>query len=54
MLHKPTHIDKDYNLTDAENLKLNGYDPAVYIILDDGEVVIDSCLNCWEDNIYDW
>ena len=51
---KPTHIDKDYNLTDAENLKNNGYDPEVYIILKDGAVVIDSCLNCWDDDLSYW
>ena len=51
---KPTHIDKDYNLTNAENLKKHGYDPAVYIILKDGKVVIDSCLNCWDDDLSYW
>ena len=51
---KLTRIDKDHNLTDAENLKNNGYDPKVYIILKDGEVVVDSCLNCWDDDLSYW
>ena len=53
MSNKPTHIDKDYNLTNAENLKKHGYDPAVYEILKDGEVVIDSCCGPHNDGSYD-
>tara|TARA_Y100001951_G_scaffold70623_1_gene57423 strand:+ start:383 stop:571 length:189 start_codon:yes stop_codon:yes gene_type:complete len=53
MTKKPTRIDKDYNLTNAENLKKHGYDPAVYIILKDGEVVIDSYCGPHNDGSYD-
>ena len=47
-------LGKNWWFTDSDKLREKGYDPHVYMFAEDGEVIIRSDLNCWDDDLSRW
>ena len=53
-LERPKYIERNLLVTEAENLLRHGCQPGVDIILEDGEVIVDSDLNSKDDDLSYW